>query len=178
MQFTDIILLTIIGLFALAGLWFGLVHTLGSLMGTVLGVFLASRYYEVLATWIMSLTGWSGNLPRVVSFIVAFIIINRLIGFIFWIVDKVLSVVTHLPFINSLNRLLGLVFGFFEGFVTVGIAIYFIERFPLSQTIMTHLSTSIVAPYTLSVASILVPLLPEAIKILHSTVDYVENVVQ
>ena len=43
---------------------------------------------------------------------------------------------------------------------------------------MTGLAHSILAPILSSVASIFLPLLPQALQLLHSTVDYVENVVR
>jgi len=132
----DLILLIIISLFCLAGLWLGFVHTLGSLLGTVLGAYLASRYYEVMADWLIRITGWGENTSRIVMFIIAFFVINRLVGFVFWIIDKFTSIITNLPFIKSINRLLGLFLGFLEGVITIGLVIYFIERFPLSASIM------------------------------------------
>ncbi len=175
MSWFDIILLIIIGGFALFGFWFGFVHTLGSLLGTVFGVYLASRFYEPLAEWLMRVTGWGDNLARVIMFILAFVIINRLVGFAFWIIDKVLSIITRLPFLNSINHLLGLALGLFEGLITVGISIYFIERFPLSERVMEWIAHSTVAPYTTQVAAVLIPLLPLAIKLLRSSVDYVSE---
>jgi membrane protein required for colicin V production len=175
MEFIDIILLLIIGGFGLAGIWFGLIHTLGSLVGTLLGVYIASRYYEVLADWLQSIFGWVGNTPKVIVFIVAFLVINRLVGFGFWFLEKFFSIFTRLPFVRSLNRLLGLIFGISEGIITVGIVIYFIERFPLSLPYMSHLANSQIAPYTVGIATLLLPLIPEGLKILHSTVDYVEG---
>ena len=83
----DLILLLILGGFVAYGLWFGLIHTLGSLLGMVVGVFLASRYYELGAGWLMNITGWGDNFSKVLIFIIAFFIINRLVGFCFWIVD-------------------------------------------------------------------------------------------
>ena len=88
MPYFDIVLVVIIVLFGLFGLWFGLIHTLGSLAGMVVGVFLASRYYEVGANWLMSLTGWGDNFSKVLIFIIAFFVINRLVGLVFWIVIK------------------------------------------------------------------------------------------
>ncbi len=170
MSLFDIVLLIIIGGFALFGLWFGLVHTLGSLAGTIIGVYLASRYYQPFAEWLIKTTGWGANISKVVVFIIAFIIINRLVGLAFYIIDRVLSVVTKLPFISSLNRLLGLVFGLFEGVLVLGIAFYFIARFPVGSGFMDALAASRVAPYTIQVASVLWPLIPEAIKILKSTI--------
>ncbi|PIT88805.1 MAG: hypothetical protein COU29_00275 [Candidatus Magasanikbacteria bacterium CG10_big_fil_rev_8_21_14_0_10_36_32] len=171
MSFFDLVVVIIIGGFGLFGLWFGLIHTLGSLAGTVLGVYLAARFYEPLAGWLMQFTGWSGNFSKVIMFILAFIIINRLVGLGFWFVDKILSIITRLPFIKSINRLLGLAFGLFEGALVLGIIFYFIAHFPLSEWFMTNLSESEIAPSLTKMASILWPLLPDALKTVQTTVD-------
>ncbi|MEK7213278.1 MAG: CvpA family protein [Patescibacteria group bacterium] len=176
MSIFDLILVFIIGAFGLFGLWFGLIHTLGSVLGTVFGAYLASRYYEPVAGWLIHVTGWSENFSRVLVFIIAFVIINRLVGLAFWLVDKVLSIITRLPFISSLNRILGLVLGLFEGALTLGLIFYFIERFPLSDKIMTYAAGSVVLPIVVPLAGVLVPLLPEALRMLKSTVDFAEGV--
>ncbi|OGH64862.1 MAG: hypothetical protein A2821_00070 [Candidatus Magasanikbacteria bacterium RIFCSPHIGHO2_01_FULL_41_23] len=161
--------------FALFGFWFGFIHTAGSLMGTLAGAYLASRYYEPMAMWLTKITGWEGNIARVTMFIVAFFIISRLVGFAFWIVDRILSIITRLPFISSLNRLLGVGLGFIEGAMTLGLILFFVERFPLSEKIMTMIAESELAPKFRSVADVFIPLLPDALKLLKSTVDYVQN---
>ncbi len=177
MLMIDIILLVIIGGFAMFGFWFGFVHTLGSMVGTLVAVYLASRYYEPLADWLISITGWGDNAANVLMFIVAFVIIARLVGIVFWFIDKFLSIVTKLPLISTFNRVFGIALGLFEGMLTIGIVIYFIERFPLTDGIMQSIAQSEIAPYTTKVASLLLPLVPEGIKLLESSVDYVENIV-
>lgn len=175
MEIIDFVFLVVIGGFALFGLWFGFVHTLGSLIGTVIGAYLASRWYEPLSAWLVGLTGWDTNLARVIMFVIAFIIINRLVGFGFWIVDKLLSIVTKLPFIRSINRFLGLLLGIAEGMITLGLIIFFIERFPLSEHFMGWLAASAFAPGLSALAAILWPLLPDALRLLESTVNYVSE---
>jgi len=177
MELFDIILLIILGGFTIFGLWFGFFHTLGSFLGTIVGAYLASRYYEPMADWLVSLTGWGENSTRVIMFIIAFFVINRLVGLVFWFIDKAFKIVTKLPFIKSLNRFFGMLLGFAEGVLTIGLIILFIERYPLSEKLMGMLATSVVAPYTAVVAEILWPLLPDAFQMLQSTVDYVEGVV-
>lgn len=177
MPLIDIILIAIISGFALFGLWFGLVHTLGSLLGTVLGIFLASRYYEPVADWLMNVTGWQANVSRVIIFIIAFLLINRLVGVVFFFIERFSRIFTKLPIIGGFNRLLGFLFGLLEGVITVGVVIYFIERFPLSDRIMDSIAGSTIAPYTLDGASLLIPLLPEAIRILNSTVENIEGTI-
>jgi len=178
MSLFDIILLIIIAGFGMFGFWFGLVHTIGSLIGTVLGAYLAGRYYEPMADWLTNITGWGGNVPKVVMFVVAFILINRLVGFAFWIIDKLTGIITRLPFISGINRLLGLILGALEGVITLGLIFYFIDKIPLSEYIMGYMADSAVVPKLISVASILIPLLPEALKMLNSSVDFAQGVVE
>lgn len=177
MQFIDFFLLLIIAGFALFGFWFGFVHTLGSLAGTVLGAFLASRYYEVIAGAVIDVTGWESNAVRMVVFVLVFLVINRLVGFAFWLMDRILSIVTRLPFIRSLDRLLGILLGAAEGAITLGLIIFFVERFPVSYIVMQQLAISEVAPYLSAAAYVLWPLLPDALRLLQSSVDYVTNTV-
>ncbi len=177
MEFLDIIIIVVVSGFSLFGLFFGFFHTLGSLLGTVLGIYLASRYYHPAAEWLMNISGWEANFAKVVMFVVAFILINRAVGLAFYLIDRIAKIITRLPIIKQINRLLGLVFGFVEGVITVGMVIYFIERFPLSNSFMESLSNSVLAPYAVKVGSILVPLFPKALQVLDSTVDYVEGTV-
>lgn len=171
----DIILLVIIGGFGVAGFMFGFIHTFGSLLGTVFGVYLASRYYDILADLLIGILGWGGNGIRFVMFVIAFLIINRLVGLLFWFISKTLKLAATLMMLNIVNRILGVLFGIFEGVVTIGIAIYFIDKYPLSQKLMEMIVTSDVAPYTLKVANMLLPLLPKAMQVLKSSVDFVEG---
>lgn len=175
MAWFDLSLIIIIGGFALFGLWFGFVHTLGSLAGTLVGAYVASRYYEPMAQWLIHITGWQGNTARVTMFIIAFLVISRLVGFAFWLVDRLLSVITKLPFISSINHLLGGVLGFFEGLLTIGLAIYFIERVPLSPEFMQMVAQSKVAAQASHIANVFIPLLPDALNLLKSTVDFVQH---
>lgn len=178
MNNADIILLVIIIAFGLAGFFFGFIHTLGSLLGTILGVYLASRYYGVMADWLMSVTGWQGNALKVVMFVVGFFLITRLVGIAFFFVEKFFNILKFLPFVKTFDRFIGLMLGLAEGIITIGFVIFFIERFPLSQHFMSLLAHSTIAPYTSGIASIVWPLLPEAFRLLQSTVDYVEKIVK
>jgi len=171
MSIFDIALLIIISSFALFGLWFGLVHTLGSLIGTIFGVYLASRYYESVAGWIVGFTHWDQNYVKVIIFVLTFILITRLVGFAFLIMEKVLTIFTRLPFIHGLDRLLGAIFGTLEGAIVVGVSLYFIARFPISLSFMDGLAHSQLAPPLVKLASILIPLFPEALRLLRSTVE-------
>ena len=173
MIYFDIILLVLIAGFGMFGLWFGFVHAVFSLIGTFVGLYFASRFYEPMANWLMGLTGWSNNFSKVLMFIIAFVLIARLVSILFWLVEKVLGVITKLPIISGLNHLLGGLFGLFEGVFVIGVCIYFIARFPVGPWFMNLVSNSIVAPYLVQPVKILLPLIPDAVKLLQSTVKSV-----
>lgn len=176
MSWFDISLLGLIAVFALAGFRLGAIHTLGSVIGTILGVYLASRYYEPMAAFIIAHTGWGGNLPNVIMFVIAFIVINRLVGFVFWLISRVFKLITRLPFISSIDKLLGLVLGILEGIITIGVIIYFVERFPISKKLMEMIAASNMAEQIRKIANLFIPLFPEGLKLLKSTVNFVEGV--
>lgn len=165
MTIFDIILLIILGGFTLFGFWFGLVHSLGALFGVVVGAAVASRYFDVVADFLHPFTGGNMNALKVIVFIILFLLINRLVGFIFYLLEKSFRFLEILPFLSGINRLAGAVMGFIEGGLVIGLFLYFASIHPfslwLSQMI---LEKSQYAAYFLNVANILMPLLPEALK--------------
>lgn len=164
MELFDFLLLIIIGGFGLFGVWFGFFHTLGSLLGTMIGVFLASRNFEPIVDWLMALTGWEDNFSRVLVFTLLFILINRLVGFLFWVIDRMFNVVTRLPFLQGINRLFGLALGVFEGFITVGFFIHFHELFPFSDWLAMSIDSSMIAPIAIGMIAVFMPLMPDALQ--------------
>ena len=160
----DLILILILGGFVLYGLWFGLINTLGVLVGTIAGAFLAARWYEPVADWTGFLFGGHTNLAKVVCFLILFIIINRLVGLVFWLIDKIFSFFKIIPFLSTINRLLGAVFGFLEGALVLGLTLFVAEKYPLGDWFITSLADSKIAHYFISVGKILMPLLPEVLK--------------
>lgn len=123
----------------------------------------------------MGFFGWEGNLARVLVFVAAFFIINRLVGIAFWFVERFFNIILKFPFLKTFNRLFGFLLGAFEGLLTLGLIIYFIERFPLSEKIMQSMAQSEMAAFVSNMSHILIPLLPDAFKLLKSTVDYAEG---
>ncbi len=160
MPTADIIILAVIAAFGLFGLRTGLIHALGSLVGTILGVYLAGHYYETFTKLLIDFTGWNQNFARILIFILLFFISNRLIGVVFWLAGKAFSVVTMLPFLGSVDKLLGGILGLLEGALLVGIAIFFITKFPPSPSFMKNLDESKYAPKVVQFTKFLWPLLP------------------
>ncbi|MFA6485873.1 MAG: CvpA family protein [Candidatus Magasanikbacteria bacterium] len=171
MSYFDIALIVIIAGFGFYGLWRGIVYVLISLAGLVASLYLAVRYYDVGAAWLMSITGWQANFSKVIIFVISFIVINRLVVLIFWFINKALTAITHLPIIRGLDRLAGFLFGVVEGALTLGVIFYFIARFPLGESFMGWMSSSIIVPHTVTMAGVFLPLIPDALKTIRSTIE-------
>ncbi|HBX15842.1 MAG TPA: hypothetical protein DEF57_00870 [Candidatus Magasanikbacteria bacterium] len=129
---------------------------------------MASHYYEPISNWTLSITGGNFNIVKFIVFIILFIIANRLVGFIFWLVEKVFSVLKIIPFLGTINRLLGGLLGLFEGVLVVGLTLFFISKFPLSEWLTGSMLKSGMAAYLIKISSILWPLLPAALKQIQS----------
>jgi len=166
----DLILLLILGGFVLYGLWFGLVHMVGVLVGTVAGAFLAARWYDDVASWFSFIFGRDSNTAKILCFLILFIFINRLVGLAFWLGDKIFSFLTIVPFLKTINRLLGAAFGLLEGVLVLGLTLYMASRFPLGDWFTSSLADSRVGYVLMTIGKILKPLLPEVIKQLKSYV--------
>lgn len=171
MPYFDLFIVILLAGFGLFGLWFGFVHTLGSLLGTVVAIYLSSRFYDNLADWLINITGWGDNFSKVLMFILSFLIISRLVGIVFWLVEKFLGIFTKLPFIRGLNHLLGGILGLVEGIIVLGVSLYFIARFPLNGWLMDLIADSHITPYIISPIKILLPLVPDALQVIRSTVS-------
>ncbi len=163
MTIFDVILLLVLGGFVMFGLWFGIIHTLGAIVGTFAGAFFAGLWYEPLGAWFTSIFGHP-NLMRIFAFILIFLVVNRLIGFGFYILDKFFDFLNTIPFLKTVNSLVGGVLGFFEGLLIMGLALFIIVRFPVSDWFIGVLQASTLSPWFIKVSNVLQWMLPEFLK--------------
>ena len=170
MGFIDLLLLCIVGAFVLLGFFFGFIHTLGSLVGTILGIFLTSRLIEPTFASYGFLVG-GGNTGRIIVFIVLFVLISRLIGVVFWVLGKIFNILAFIPFAKMFDRLLGAIFGFVEGVMIVGIMIFYAMQVLPQDTLLAALETSALAKLLVALASAMQILLPEALKTTKTIVE-------
>src|SRR3990167_2806177 len=99
----DLFLLIFLGVFTLFGLWFGFFHALGALFGALLGTVIATRVYEPIAGVATSIFGIPTAM-KIITFLIIFFVINRLVGFGFMLLEKTFKLLTKLPFIRSIDR--------------------------------------------------------------------------
>jgi membrane protein required for colicin V production len=161
----DYIFLALILISALLGFRKGFLGMLGSLIGLILSILIASRMYPMAADWF-----GGTNVANIVSFILIFIISTKIISIIFWVLGKLFEVVTILPFIESFDKLLGGILGLAQGIIGMAVIVYFLNKFPVNDWLTDQLSTSIVTSVLLTIGGFFGPLFPEAIKKLKSII--------
>lgn len=165
MTLLDFVLILVLLGFVWFAFWFGLIHAAGGLAGTVVGAWLAGIFYDEVAFVIERLFSYSGPWVRVFTFVAIFILVNRVVGFGFFVLDKTFSFLVRLPFLKTIDRLAGAVLGFAEGGLVLGLTLNFaVTHFVLPSVIQQAIDASRVAFILMSLAAVLVPLLPEAIK--------------
>jgi len=161
MTLLDLILVLIIFFFTVSGFWFGLIMTLGSLVGTVAGVLVAGHYFEQFAMKLMGLSMGNAGVAKVFAFILIFMLVSRFVGFVFWIINKIFHFVAIIPFLKSLNRIGGGVLGFAEGVVVLGVVLVISVKYVTLQWYTDAILASHVAQWLMKYGDILVPLLPK-----------------
>lgn len=156
MPIFDIILLIILAGFVFYGLFFGLIRTLGSLLGAVIGLWLTFVFYLTVFEWLQNLFFGHDLAGKIITFIILFTLINRLIGFIFAILDRTFDLLSVIPFLKTINRLAGAALGLIEGGLVLGLILLFVSQ----SSFGSWLNGSQVAPFFIKFTKVILPLLP------------------
>jgi len=159
----DTILLVIIGAFMLFGFILGFIHTMGALLGALLGVIITMRIIDPVMDAVTFLQG-GGMVLKVITFVVLFLIVSRLVGLVFWLVKKAF----HLfPFGKTIDRLLGGVLGFMEGVLITGAALFYGMTFVASEPVRAAVDKSEVAGFVTTAFGSVKFLIPESVRVLN-----------
>ena len=75
-----------------------------------------------------------------------------------------------IPFLRTIDRLIGGILGFFEGILVIGLSLFVVVRFPVSDWFNEVLQASTVAPWFIKTTKILQLLLPELLNKIESII--------
>lgn len=171
MPIIDVILLITLSGFVFYGLFFGFIRAFGAFLGVIVGAVLASRLYLPVASMLGPLFFGLNNMGKVLVFLILFSLFNRLTGLCFYLIEKAFNLISIIPFLKTINRLLGAVFGFLTGGLAIGLSLYVISRYAILDSLMgLWLIDSNLAPMFLKFNDVLLPLLPEMLKKLKSLI--------
>jgi uncharacterized membrane protein required for colicin V production len=158
----DIILIVFLAGFVFYGLFFGFIRTLGALVGILAGLWVASHFYGQAFEWIGKIFFGYESAGKIVVFLLLFTIVNRLVALGFSLLNSAFNIIAIIPFLKSINRLAGAIFGFLLGTIILSAVIYFVTGYPIIGGWFNKiLDVSKVAPYLGKVIIIIKPFLPE-----------------
>ncbi|MBI2633616.1 MAG: CvpA family protein [Parcubacteria group bacterium] len=163
MTIYDLILLLIVFGFVWFNFWYGLVKSIGGIIGVILGAILASRWYGPLAQKAMFAFGGNEGLAKAIVFILLLIVLWRLIALVFVVLDKFLDILSFIPFLQTFNRLGGAVLGIVEGGLLVGLVLLFVDKWNILPFV-ANVVNSEVGQFLIKIGRFLAPLLPKDLK--------------
>lgn len=170
MTILDIVILIILAFFFFKGFRMGLVKATGVLIGLIVGLWMAGRYFQVAADW---LVGW--GLPQAfggaAGYIVIFIISVWAVSILVWMADRAFNFLAVIPGVKLLNNLLGGLLFLVEGVLIVGVALYVVGQFSSPQgSVGKAIENAKLAPLVRVVAWVASPLIPQSIESLKQVV--------
>lgn len=124
--FIDIILIGIVIVFVVSGFVMGLIQGIGALIGLAAGFWAAMNYFNALGDWLTPIFLGHSIWAHVIAFLLIFILVNRLIGLAFWLIDKAFKIISIIPFLKSINRLGGAILGLIESVLICGLTLGFL----------------------------------------------------
>ncbi|MBT7552918.1 CvpA family protein [bacterium] len=162
MNWLDIVIIVILIFSFWKGFRAGLAGAIGGFLGIIVGIWAGSHFMTQVGEWLMQLLNVENqSLANIISFILIFIAINVIFSILVWIVNKVFNVI---PFIGLANKLAGSFIGVIGGILGIAALVYLLSLFAFSDAIGQAIADSQLASIALSIAVIVKPLIPVAIK--------------
>lgn len=126
MEIIDIILLIIIGVFAVRGYTDGLILSVLHIIMLILALFLTVLYVDELVMFLQPYLPLLGNdFIRVIAFILLFFILLGILNFI----ANMFRAVNKLPLVGMLNQWLGAVTGALKGVIILSLVLVLVKTY-------------------------------------------------
>lgn len=156
MNFLDIILICIVAIFAIRGVYRGLIQEVMSLIAIVLAIFLASEYQHLLTPHLEIYFESSVTINAL-----AYVIIFFGVLIVFWLLARLIRTFLDIVLLGWMDRIAGCLFGIAEGVLVGLILIIFMQSFASEST---WLKESTIVPRAQHMVELLANYAPESMK--------------
>jgi membrane protein required for colicin V production len=150
MNWLDIILAIVLVITVIAGLKTGLIKAVFSLLGLVLGIFLAGRLYIPFSETL-------GFFPEQAAKVIAYLIILILVIVLAAIVATILDKILHAVMLGWINHIGGAIFGLAFGGILLGAILVIWAKYAGGGEIINH---STIGRFLLNTLPLVLGLLP------------------
>ncbi|HET6418789.1 MAG TPA: CvpA family protein [Geobacteraceae bacterium] len=138
MNLIDILVWVVLLAFVIKGFMKGLVREVCSLVGLVMGIWAACKYYQSLSEAIR----YYIHIPHSITIIFSFILIFLTIGLLFFFLGNLLTAIFKIALLGGVNRLGGAIFGLIQGALVLCLLLYFGTAKPVPAKLKLHLERS------------------------------------
>jgi membrane protein required for colicin V production len=152
MNWLDIVIIVLLILSVIGGIINGFIKALFGLVGLIVGVILAGRFYVALADHLGFIS--DANTARIVAFIIIFAAVSIVAALLGMIFTKIVSAIP----LGWVNRLLGGVLGLFTGAISIAALLIILVKF---TGIGDFVSNSGLANFLVDKLPIVLELLPK-----------------
>ncbi len=170
MNLLEIILLAIILGFGVFGYMTGLIQAVGSIIGLFVGFAVATRYADAFAGIFLPLYGGNHVAATITAFIILFVVASKVVGLLFYAVDRVFRLLAIIPGLQLLNRLGGLLLGLLEGILVIGIILNVISHLPVASQTVALVSDSWFLRSLRAVSTLVIAVFPRALDTIRSSI--------
>lgn len=126
LNYIDIGILVVLVLLSIKDIWKGIIRGLASFLGILLGIFLASRFYEKVGTY------FAENIYNLnsdeLNHLIGFLILITLVWGVFLLLGEILYRALRFSPFAVLDGALGLIFGFCKAFLLISIIVYGVSQ--------------------------------------------------
>lgn len=133
MSTIDIILAVFLIYFAIRGFSSGILISIATLAGLVLGFYAASHFSEFTANWLQQDMGLKSGNIKLIAYIVTFVTVIVLI----FLLGKFLTGVVKTVGLGIVNRLAGALFGIAKGLLIASFVFLLIARIDPKESLLT-----------------------------------------
>ena len=156
MSTLDIILAVFLFYFAFKGFTNGIIISIATLAGLVLGFYAASHFSEFTANWLQHDMGLKSGNIKLIAYIVTFVIVVVLI----FLLGRFMTGVVKTVGLGIVNRLAGALFGIAKGVLIASLLFLLFSRIDPRESLFTaeHKQGSVLYKPVAAVAPAVIPL--------------------
>ncbi|MBI5135202.1 CvpA family protein [Candidatus Uhrbacteria bacterium] len=142
MTLLDVILIVIMLLFVAAGFRSGAIHSVATVIGFAVGIWVANHYYGVVAERFAPMIGGQLLLAKLIAYPVIVVVVSKAVGITAWLVGKILGLI---PLFGTFNMVIGAFIGAFESWLVLGLVLTLFIRYPSITVVDKEIARSSVA---------------------------------
>lgn len=159
MNYLDIIFIVIALYFVFNGYRKGLVKSIGGILGLFVGAYFAGLFYLNVSSLIHGVANFLTQFQcDIISFLLVFIVANRLFALVVVIVDKIVNI----PIIGFINRVFGAIFGLLGAILLVALISIVLANIGSSLGEKNPVLNSKIMPHINYAVKVVQPFLPSS----------------